>query len=174
MNYEGLEQIYFLHFLTYKAYGITEQDTKTYAARNVLNPRYFLPFAFHLSRIESKRLYEFEKYGLTLRNKHNFLWSMVCQVIDGENQIAENTDTWSVGQASEYLFHVCLEKEFKEQVFRHKGNALQQVLCAILKGYFGMDSDIEISDESGLHEIYGGSPIISRIPRQEKWMAVLR
>ena len=51
MNYEKLEKIYsetvadmpaeqidFLQFIAYKAYGITEQDVRTYASRNGLNP----------------------------------------------------------------------------------------------------------------------------------------
>lgn len=51
MNYEKLEKIYsetvadmpaeqidFLQFIAYKAYGITEQDVRTYASRKGLNP----------------------------------------------------------------------------------------------------------------------------------------
>ena len=72
----------------------------------------------------------------------------------------------------------------------YKGNALQQLLASILRGYFGLSIDVtvptyavfrhelspfmEVSDEFELEGLYGGSPVISRIPRKEKWMAMLK
>ena len=50
---------------------------------DVFSPRLFLPFALHLLLHESKRLYEFEKYGLKLRDQHHFLWSMAYRIVDG-------------------------------------------------------------------------------------------
>ena len=51
MNFENLEKIYssiidllpdtqvdFFHFAVYKAYGLSDQDMKTYAAKNDLEP----------------------------------------------------------------------------------------------------------------------------------------
>lgn len=204
MNFEKLEKIYsekvadipveqidFLHFIAYKAYGITEQDVRTYASRNELNPnivrqwkrkfednglirclptegwnyvyafypRYFLPFAFHLVRHESKRLYEFERYSLTLRNKHHFLWGVVYQVIDNKDLVGEDIDTWPTGQASEYLFHVCFIDEFKKHLFKLSNNDFNELINDRIDYHLDTQSD-DVKELEGLdnlvREYYSG------------------
>ncbi len=106
--------------------------------------------------------------------------------------VSENIFFRNAKNIAQYIGDAVDDKEvrFKLEWDICQANAFQKVLVEILRGYFGMGTAIgapsyailrhelspfvEISDEFELEGLYGGSPIISRIPRQEKWMVMLK
>lgn len=106
--------------------------------------------------------------------------------------VSENIFFRNAKNIAQYIGDAVDDKEvrFKLEWDICQANAFQKVLVAILRGYFGMSTSIgapsyailrhelspfvEISDEFELEGLYGGAPIISRIPKQEKWMVMLK
>ncbi len=108
-------------------YGVSESWNYV----DMFNPLYFFPFAFHLVRNESKRLYEFERYGLTQRKQHDFLWNIVYRIADGESQVADESckiGYWPKEHEAEYLYYVCFEEEFKDFLFKLGDNEFNELI----------------------------------------------
>ena len=105
--------------------------------------------------------------------------------------VKEDLSFSNIVKFAQYIGEATDDKEMSRYLeWLYRGNELQAIMAAILRGYFGLETNIsvpsyavlrhelspffEITDEFDLEGIYGGSPIISRITKQEKWMVLLK